>query len=158
MRRLFVLLVVFGTLLAMPLAAANAQTERFEIDVHVSVSFVGVDDAGCELSVGTYDTLFDGVVIEFGDVSLTSCLNEDGSRARYFVTYVDAVNGNVGTTLGKATLTDADFDAGVFSYSLHETITSSTAGVTGNARGSGTVTLTETGYDIDYWLHAIIAL
>jgi len=156
MRRLFVLLVVFGMLAAMPMATATAQDDRFEVDIHAYASRVGANADGCDVSTGGFEVLFAGEVVETGQLRLTSCPNEDSSLVRYTVRYRDASTGNIVNTVGKGVLEDADFDAGVLTYGLTEEIRSSTDGSGGHAEGGGVVTVTDTGFDVVWWNHWII--
>ena len=132
MRRLFVLLVVLAMFLAMPLASATAQDERFEVDIHTYVTLVGQDARGCDILTGGFVVVAGGVTVETGDARMTACVAEDVSRAHYKVRYRDASTGNIVSTDGKAGLVDADFDAGVLSYSFRERIRSSTDGIDGH--------------------------
>ena len=156
MRRVFVLLVVLGMLFAMPLAAANAQDERFEVDIHASASLVGQNADGCDVSAGGFYVVFDGAIVETGQVRLTSCANEDASRVHYAAKYRDASTGNIVNTTGKGVLVAADLDAGVFTYALTERIGSSSDGTAGHAEGSAVVTVTDTGFTVDWWNHWIL--
>lgn len=156
MRRLFVILVVLGMLFAMPLTAASAQDERFEVDIHATATLVGQDAAGCDVSEGGFYVVFDGAIVETGQVRLTTCSNEDGSIVRYRARYRDASTGNVVNTAGKGVLVDADLGAGVFTYSLTERIVSSTDGTSGHAKGTAVVNLTDTGFDVSWWNHWVL--
>lgn len=157
MRRLFVLLVVLGMFLAMPLAAANAQEERFEADIHAVAVPVGVAPDGAEIWQGTFEVVIGGAVVETGTIT-SHVYTVDGSAVHFRTEYVDDLTGDVANTTGKAFLTGFDETTGVLSYVVTEKIVSSTSGIRGHARGFAFVTLDENGVGVllEGWNHWIL--
>lgn len=157
MRRLFVLLVVLGMLLAMPLAAANAQDERFESDIYSEGVPVGVAPDGAEIWVGTFEVHIGGAIVETGSVT-SYVYTVDGSAVHFRAHYVDDSTGNTVDTVGKAFVVDFDEVNGVLTYVVNEHIVASSTGVDGSARGTGYVTLDDAGVGalLQGWNHWIL--
>lgn len=133
MRKLFVLFIVLAMFMTLPLAAANAQDERFEADIHTEIYPVGIAPDGGEIWEGGFYVLIGGDVVETGVVRYT--VYGDAAAAHYRGKYRDASTGNLVHTTGKVFLTGFDETTGVATYAVTEEIVSSTDGVAGHAEG-----------------------
>jgi hypothetical protein len=159
MRRLFALLAVFGMLFALPVAAANAQDDRFEADIYSSADNVGTTADGATVWQGGFLIDVGGVTVETGLVRYTVYENEDASAIHYRALYRDDSTGNIVRTTGEGSLVEVDEVNGVLTFALTERIVSSTDGVSGHAEGYAYVQLDENGVavSVEALMHWIIS-
>ena len=127
-RRFLALLFVMATLLVVPAVPATAHEHRVEVTILTEEVAVGVSDDGATLTAGTYQTLFQGIVVATGTVYGT--YYDRGSGVHGTRHFIEDVNGQETVTEVKPLIVDVD-DSGdpvVITYEFTENIVAQSFG------------------------------